>query len=159
MSIRQTSIAEITALMSGITILSSIMYEWFYYMVVGSDLIVFLVAADFINLAISWFPGVVLIGVIYSICEFLMMGIEGGRSEEELIAGSPNPEFTKWFRKSPEYILGITLFIGGWFQYLFVPVASYTYIGISLIVAWYVLSNRVLGMPRVAKNLHYEYGQ
>ena len=97
------------------------MYEWFYYKVVGSDLIVFLVAADFINLAISWFPGVLLIGVTYSICEFLMMGIEGGRSEEELIAGSPNPEFTKWFRKSPEYILGITLFIGGWFQYLFVP--------------------------------------
>ena len=151
MSNRHTSITEVTALISGITILSSIVYEWFYYKIVGPDLIVFLSTSDFIDLAISWFPGFVLIGLVYWIYEFLMTGIERGKSEEELIAGSRTPKPTKWFRKSSEYFVGTVLFIGSLLQYLLVPGASYSSLGISLIIVWFFLSNRVLKIPRLTQ--------
>lgn len=63
--------------------------------------------SDHVRSALVWAPKAVVYALIFALYEMGMRRLEGGQSEDELIRRSPNPRFSRWFRKSPSYLFGI----------------------------------------------------
>lgn len=63
--------------------------------------------ADHVRSVIVWAPRALLYAVAFLMYEMFARRVEGGMSEEELIAQSPAPRFTRAFRKSPKVLFAI----------------------------------------------------
>lgn len=103
--------------------------------------------ADHVRSAIVWMPHALLYIGALVVFELLTRRIEGGMSEEELIARSPTPRFTRAFRRSPKVlfailvplIVGVDFLIGNSDQGLFM----------AAMVAWGVLAFSIADHPRL----------
>jgi hypothetical protein len=103
--------------------------------------------ADHVRSAIVWVPHALLYIGGFAVFELLTRRIEGGMSEEELIARSSTPRITKAFRKSPKVlfailvplIVGVDFLLGNSNEALFM----------AAIVAWGVLAFSIANHPRL----------
>jgi hypothetical protein len=66
---------------------------------------------DHVRSAIIWAPRALIYLGILLMYEMFMRRVEGGQSEEELIARSPTPRFTRALRKGPKVIFSILITI------------------------------------------------
>ena len=65
--------------------------------------------ADHVRSAIIWAPRALMYLAVLLMYEMFMRRVEGGMSEEELIARSPAPRFIRAFRKSPKVLFAILI--------------------------------------------------
>jgi hypothetical protein len=75
--------------------------------------------ADHVRSAIVWVPRALLYVAAYAVYELFMSRVEGGLSEEEIIARSRTPRFTRAFRRSPRLFISILIPLGIVVQFLF----------------------------------------
>ncbi len=68
--------------------------------------------ADHVRSAIVWVPKALAYIAGFAVYEMLMRRVEGGLTEEELIANSPNPRFMRAFRRGPQVLFTILISIG-----------------------------------------------
>jgi hypothetical protein len=91
--------------------------------------------SDHVRSGLLWFPKIALLGLIALVNELFTQRIEGGRTEEEIIAESSDPEKVRKMRRRPfPYVAGASL----------IPLLGYILIGeyfllglpLALMVAW-----------------------
>lgn len=147
------SLLKAVGLISGISLLCSIAYDWGYLYALGlsfSDIPTSL--ADHIRSSLNWLPTVFLIGSAVFLFELLTIRIEQGMTEEEIIKSSSKPEFVRKLRKSPTIvtiilsilILLLYVLLGAREGIITMPV-----IGFSLIILWFCFSYFIHNHPRI----------
>ncbi|WP_102783161.1 hypothetical protein [Thalassospira sp. GB04J01] len=143
------SFTELSAAVSGGTLVLSVLYEWAYFKVAGFELMGLMTVSDLFRLALTWLPLTVLTFLALVMNELITQGIEKGLSEEELIATSPHPKFYSAFRKSaPKALISVFLLIAA-AEILFSSDPNFSAIGLSLTVIWGVISNKITDVPRI----------
>lgn len=65
--------------------------------------------ADHVRSAVVWVPRALLYVAAFMVYEMLMSRVEGGLTEEELIARSRRPRFTRAFRRGPRVLVAIII--------------------------------------------------
>ena len=114
-------ISNISALVVSLTLSLSILHEWVYFSVVGSDFMFLMQISDYVAAALKWVPLTLTTIVGIFIYEMYMKRVEKGLTEEEIIALSDNPERLRKFRNSPYHFwMALTIFVGTLY-FLFVP--------------------------------------
>jgi hypothetical protein len=103
--------------------------------------------ADHVRSAIVWVPRAFLYIAVFAVYEMLMRRVEGGLTEEELIAGSRNPRFMRVFRRGPRVLFGILISIGIAVEFLF-STSEQGLFFLALFV-WGSLSLSVVEHPRL----------
>jgi hypothetical protein len=103
---------------------------------------------DHVRSAIVWAPTAASYALFFAVYEMFMRRAEGAKTEEELIASSPNPRFTSWFRRSPAYLFGAIVGMAAAVDYLILESNRAVYI--LGIVAWGSLSVWLVRHPRSA---------
>lgn len=63
--------------------------------------------SEHVRSAILWAPKLLLTAFGFFVYELFLRRVEGGKSEEELIANSPTPRFTRAFRKSGDLVVPV----------------------------------------------------
>jgi len=63
--------------------------------------------SEHVRSAILWAPKLLLTALAFFMYELFLRRVEGGKSEEELIASSPTPRFTRAFRKSGDLVIPV----------------------------------------------------
>ncbi|NVD08295.1 hypothetical protein FCU94_15650 [Vibrio sp. JPW-9-11-11] len=104
--------------------------------------------SDHLRSSLIWLPAAILCVFFVTVVELFTSRVEQGKSESEIINGSPNPERTALFRKSPIYLItAITIAI---------PFASFLGVEIPLtgwqfffIAIWFLFHNFVFGHERI----------
>ncbi|MFZ3071900.1 MAG: hypothetical protein WA162_01510 [Thermodesulfobacteriota bacterium] len=149
------SLLKAVGLISGISLLCSIAYDWGYLYALGlsfSDIPTSL--ADHIRSSLNWLPTVFFIGSAVFLFELLTIRIEQGMTEEEIIKSSSKPEFVRKLRKSPvivNIILSIILSILVLMSYVLLGEIEgvMLFLGFSLIVLWLCFSYFIHNHPRI----------
>lgn len=102
---------------------------------------------DHIRSAIVWVPHVGGMALLFFIYELAMRRVEGGKTEDEIIASSSNPKFTKAFRASADALIPIIglIAIAIW---LFLG-TSYSGLYLAFIMLWGFLSVSVVNHARM----------
>lgn len=135
-------------MVAALLLVVSIFYDYSFLLAIGlsfDDIPSSL--AEHVRSAILWAPKLLLTALFYFIIEMFLRRVEGGRSEEELIASSPNPRFTRAYRNSADklpviWAVGATL-LGAAFS----PDWQWLYLGFMLV--WGTLSLSVVMHPRM----------
>jgi hypothetical protein len=143
------SIPVIISAVPGIALLLSVVHEWAYFSVIGADLIRFMRIGDYFSVALKWLPETVIFMFLGLALQYVMTRIEGGMSEEELIARSPVPRFTRWFRASANYAMRLTVLVGVPLAVLTLPIWLSFFIAIPVLVAWVYTAEWLTGHERV----------
>ncbi len=153
---RRLSIADVSLLATATLVVASTAYEWFYFRVLGPDLISYVSAADLPSLLVAWLPGVALAWLIYyCVVELPTVGVERGMTEDEIISKSPNPRLTSKLRRSPYVVLPYLAVSTAVLHMVFVPNGSYLLLAFAIFAVWLPLSARILALPRLQRR----YGQ
>ncbi len=98
--------AKAAAVTASLSLAASLVFDWGFYSALNlSFLEVPSVFSDHVRSGLLWLPKVVTSFGVILIFEMLSQRIEKGMSEEELIQSSPNPEWTRRFRASPQKVL------------------------------------------------------
>ena len=145
---------SISALVVGITLALSVLHEWAYFSVIGSEYMFVMRASDYVAAALKWLPttlGTILIMLIY---EMYMKRVEKGLTEEEIIASSNNPERLRAFRNSPYPVLMVLILITGALYFLFIPGKPLNGpIPIAIYVLWLLFIQWVFSNERMSKKI------
>lgn len=102
---------------------------------------------DHVRSAIVWVPSALIYLTPLLMYEIFMRRVEGGQSEEELIARSPTPRFTRAFRKSPKVLFAILIPIVIVKEFLFST--SYHVLFLAALGLWGLLAFSVVAHPRL----------
>lgn len=135
--------------MSSASILVSIIYNWAYFHVIGLSLFEVMTISDQIEGVAIWTVPVVGFFSIGFFADLFFRRVERGMTEEQLIATSPTPRFTRWFRKSHDVavwaLAGLLVFSGlisspneDWLPY------SYLFLFI-----WFPLISFIFSIPQL----------
>ena len=149
MSGKSTSLTEITASISAITLTVSILHEWAYFHVLDFHFLGFLSISDFFRIAIGWLPWILMGWLILGMNELVTQGIEKGMTEEEIVSSTSSPRFFRWFRKSPMMIFPPLFFSAGLASLLFMPKPDYYLIGIMVMIGWGWGANKIVRIDRI----------
>lgn len=103
--------------------------------------------ADHVRSAIVWVPGALLYLVPIVMYEIFMRRVEGGLSEEELIARSSSPRFMRAFRKGPKVLIAALLTISLALDFLLS--ASERALFVAAVFAWGSLAFWLIDHPRL----------
>lgn len=103
--------------------------------------------ADHARSAIVWAPRAAIYVLAFTMYEMFMRRTENGLSEEELIHSSPNPKFTRAFRRGPSILFGITVVLLVVGDVLFT--ASSHGLFVAGIGTWGMLSLAIVRHPRM----------
>tara|TARA_R110001592_G_scaffold16388_16_gene69870 strand:+ start:348 stop:1163 length:816 start_codon:yes stop_codon:yes gene_type:complete len=146
---KSTSLTEITASISAITLTVSILHEWAYFHVLDFHFLGFLSISDFFRIAIGWLPWILMGWLILGMNELVTQGIEKGMTEEEIVSSTSSPRFFRWFRKSPMMIFPPLFFSAGLASLLFMPKPDYYLIGIMVMIGWGWGANKIVRIDRI----------
>lgn len=107
---------------------------------------------DHVRSALVWAPKAAVYILIIAIYDLTMRRMEGGRTEEELVNSSPNPRFTRWFRKSPRYgfVALVALVVAS--DFFFTNSSRGLYIG--ALFAWGTLALWLVQHERLGQNFN-----
>ena len=145
------NISGLTALVTGITLLLSIIHEWIYFLRIGPEFMAMMSLGDFLIAALIWLPSAVLSVFVGYVVDMFSTRIEGGMTEDEIAATSSNPSFTKKFRASPMIVIMVLSVIFGPLNFLVLPNEPIYAFIIAIMVLWVVFVSWVLGHPRLSK--------
>lgn len=106
--------------------------------------------ADHVRSAIVWVPRALLYVAAFAVYEMLMRRVEGGLTEEELIARSRSPRFTRAFRRGPRILFAILIPLAIAVEFLF-STSEQGLFFLALFV-WGSLSLSVVEHPRLGAN-------
>jgi hypothetical protein len=144
-------VGKLASLIGSALLFLSVLYDFSFLAALGLHFSeVPTTISDHIRSAIVWVPqvgGMVLVFLVY---ELAMRRIEGGKTEDELIASSTNPKFTRTFRASADALIPILglISIAGWLIF------GSSYIGLYLvfIMLWGFLSISVVSHARLGQS-------
>lgn len=104
--------------------------------------------AEHVRSALAWAPKVAISLILYEAVELFLRRTEGGLSEQEIVASSPKPEFTRKFRRSGD----VTMLLGAIIMALLGPFFSTDsgWMFFSFLVLWGTLVFAVLNHPRLS---------
>ncbi|CAM8636395.1 hypothetical protein MCEMSHM24_03158 [Comamonadaceae bacterium] len=103
--------------------------------------------SDHVRSAIVWVPKALLYIGGFAVYEMLMRRVEGGLSEEELIASSRNPRFMRFFRRGPQIIFMVLIPTGIAVEF-FLSTSEQGIFFLALF-AWGTLSLSIVEHPRL----------
>lgn len=104
-------VAKVTGSASAITVAISLAHETGYFYVVGSKFITFYSIEDYITSSIEWLPAALISFFIGVSIQFILTGLEGGKSHREIANKSQYPRAMYLFRASADWSL-IALAVG-----------------------------------------------
>lgn len=145
------SIPVFLGLLSSLTLVLSVVYDWGYFMFLG---VPFAEAptslSDHIKSALIWLPPAAAACFIFIAIEILIQRIERGMTEKEIIESSPLPKVTYYFRQSPGYffLAGSTFLVGA--RLYGFPVPLFPLI-LSINILWIIGSSKLFTPPRLQK--------
>ena len=140
-----------------LVLILSITYDYGYFMVFGisfSEMPTTL--SDHLRSSLVWVPSTLrAIFALISI-ELFNRRVEQGKTEEEIIQASPNPQFTAWFRDSPKYpIIAVAIFSPIAFIFnINVPLQA---LQLSLIIIWFIFHNFIFSHERMLERTPKEF--
>lgn len=147
----------LVAVFSAVVLAISITYDFGYLVYLGLSFSeVPTTLSDHIRSSLVWIPPTIIMLFGMLALELLNRRVEQGMTEEELIAASPTPRLTAWFRKLPKYVfmafallvlisplLGVELPIQAWM--------------FGLIILWFTLHSFFFGHERILKRTSKEF--
>jgi hypothetical protein len=108
--------------------------------------------ADHIRSALVWAPKCAIYALVIAIYEVTMSRLERGQTEDELVRRSPNPLFTRWFRRSPHYLFGVLVAAMVVKETLYTTSSRGIYI--AALVAWGTLAAWVVAHERLGSRFN-----
>lgn len=103
--------------------------------------------ADHVRSAIVWAPRALLYIALLVMYEMFMRRVEGGLSEEEIVAKSPAPRFFRVFRSSPKVLFGVLIVVAVSSDF-FLRASDHSFFLVAL-VTWGLLASSVVAHPRL----------
>ena len=86
----------------------SVAYDYAFFLALGLTLDELPSSlSEHVRSAVIWAPNVSVAFILYAVVELALQRVEGGRTEEELVASSPTPRFTRMFRRSGDAVVWI----------------------------------------------------
>jgi hypothetical protein len=142
--------AKFASLIGGALLLLSVFYDFSFLAALHLHFSeVPTTISDHIRSAIVWVPQVGGMVLLFFLYELLMRRVEGGKTEDELIASSPNPKFTKNFRASADALFPIIGLISITIWLVFG--SSYNGLYLVFIMLWGFLSSSVVSHARLGQ--------
>lgn len=148
-------ISDLLGLGSAGTFILTIVYLHGYSTTLGVNLFLYFGLNDYFRLAIEWLPPVIGLWIAGALIDKFFTRVEHGATEAEIVARSPNPKFTKKFRRSGDAIvivliigtvLNITLSHFGFVQ------RDYMLYGITGALAWFRAIAWYVREPKLIQN-------
>ena len=87
--------------------------EWAYHFAIGADFIVLNSPTELTSIALRWMPVMGVVIALSFLYDMATSRIEGFRSEEEIIEGSPNPRRMYFLRTLPRKLVLPIIVVGG----------------------------------------------
>lgn len=143
------SFASLLPLFAALMLVASVAYDFSFLLALGLSLDeVPSGIAEHVRSALAWAPKVAISLALYAVVELFLRRTEGGLSEQEIIARSPKPEFTRKFRRSG----GVVMWLGAIGTALLGPFFSTDrgWMFFSFLVLWGTLAFTVLNHPRMS---------
>ncbi len=103
--------------------------------------------AEHVRSAIVWAPKLVIAALLYAAVEMFLKRVEGGLSEEELIARSPTPRFTRALRRSGDLAMAVAAALVATIGPLLSSDSQWVFL--SFLVTWGFLTLSVVQHPRL----------
>lgn len=103
---------------------------------------------EHVRSAIVWAPKLAIAGLLYAGLEMFLRRTEGGMSEEELIARSADPQFTRKFRRSGDKAMQVSALLVAIVGPFFSTDDSWVFI--TFLVLWGALAISVVRQPRLS---------
>lgn len=141
-------IGKAVAVITSLLFIVSIFFDFSFLLAVGlsfdeipSSL------SEHVRSAILWTPKLLLTAFAFFMYELFLRRIEGGKSEEELVASSPTPRFTRAFRKSGDLVIPIVVTLTGLIGAILSNNLQWVYL--LFILLWGFLATSVVNHPRL----------
>jgi hypothetical protein len=144
-----TSLVGSLPLFAVALLVASVAYDYAFLMALGLTLDELPSSlSEHVRSAVIWAPKVSIALILCAVVELALRRIEGGRTEEELIASSPEPRFTRTFRRSGDAAVWIGSAIAAVLGPFFSTDSGWVFL--SFMVLWGSLTFSVLGHPRMS---------
>ena len=154
---RRLSLTAMVAIVPGIALLLSVVHEWAYFSALDSDLIRLMRIEDYFAAVLKWLPWTVIFMFAGWTMQYVTLRIEGGMTEEELIASSPTPRFTRFFRGSANWAMRGLVFIGIPLAVLQFPIWLSFLLAVPVLVGWVYIAGWLVGHYKVLGWLSPQY--
>jgi len=142
-------LAALIGIVPSLALFLSIVHEWTYFFVIDADLIRLMRIGDYFSSLLKWVPGTTIAMFLGIVALYVTKRVENFKSEDELIASSPFPRFTKFLRWSERYFVRGMVFIGVPLAVLKMPAMFLPFIGAPLTVGWVYLAGWLINHDRV----------
>lgn len=144
-----TSLVGLLPLFAAILLVASVAYDYAYLLALGLTLDEIPSSlSEHVRSAVVWAPKVSIAFILYVVVELALRRVEGDRTEEELIASSPTPRFTRAFRRSGDAAIWIGSAIAAVLGPFFSTDSGWVFF--SFMVFWGSLTFSVLGHSRMS---------
>ncbi len=137
--------------MSGALVLSaSVVYDYAYFFVFDMSFAeIPTTLSDHLRTSLNWLPRMVLILLVLFVIEMFVRRVEQGKTEEELIQSSSNPQVMARFRNHPKFLMSLAMFFAiSYFLSSSLPVQV---LEAPAIIIWILLHNFLYGHERIMK--------
>ena len=151
-------ISEIIGILSSLFFVLTIIYVYGYSKSIGVQVLKYFTLNDYLNYSINWLTPILLFLFVGLIFHLITRRVEHGKSEEEIIASSSNPKFTKRFRKIANYLMWASMILIGlssYFFYLLNKISEerlYSDLKIAIPISWIIFSYWYIKVPRLIKD-------
>lgn len=147
----------VTALVSGLTLLLSVVHEWMYFLFIGPEYLSVMALTDYLTSALRWLPSSMLSVGAVIILEMFTRRMERGLSEREIVEGSPDPAATEKYRRLPWVItMGLILLLGP-VTFMLMPFDSGMMLFASFCVLWMLFFLWFISSERIRENIHFSH--
>lgn len=143
------SLPVIVGAVPGVAFVVSVVHEWMYFGVIDHELIRLMQIGDYFSSLFKWVPGTLIAMFVGLALMYATRRVDGGMTEDELLARSPTPRFTKFLRGFEKYALRAMVFLGIPYFVLTSPSPFFPFIGFSLSVGWVYFADWITGHARV----------
>ncbi len=132
-------------------LVGSVLHDWVYFGRLGlrfSEVPTSLV--DHARTALLWLPPLGIGMALFSVYELLTRRIEGGKTEDEIVAQSPNPKWAARFRRSGDVgplVMAAVVIFGGYLLFGGSPFQSE--LGLGVMALWLLFLRWVYAHSRV----------
>jgi hypothetical protein len=147
------AITGVLPVLAAALLVASVAYDYAFLLALGVTLDEIPSSlGEHVRSAVVWAPIVSVAFILYAVVELSLRRIEGGRTEDELVARSPTPKFTRAFRRSGD----AALWVGAVSAAAVGPFLSTDngWMFFSFTVLWGSLTLSVLAHPRLKANFN-----
>ena len=152
------NLGELIALLSGLAFILTVVYIYGLSSSIGVNIQQYISINDYLSYSVKWLTPILATLSITVIFHLLTKRIEKGASEEEIIANSNNPNFTRKFRKItinsfPIILLVIALLDAVLYFFGIIPkYMVYSISSIALPALWLLFAEWYIKVPKLTQN-------